>query len=279
MKLLSIVIANYNYGRFIEEAIQSVVLQHGFEECELIICDAASTDNSIEIIRKHADKLAWWCSEKDGGQSEAFNKGFSHATGKYLTWLNADDILVPGCLRKILSEMKKHPDCEWFTGNFFRFIETTGKVCEIAYGPHWYPNVLQRKNSPYVTFGPSSFFSRKIYEQVGKIDERFHYIMDSELWISFIMRGIKKRRIPCLCWAFRLHEESKTSQFGDHGLSEKAKTQGKIEERLLEEKHHYRMSRLIWCLICAVRLIDGSFLRRWWLRRKYMGADRKTVKV
>ena len=277
MKLLSIVIANYNYGRFLDEAIHSVVMQDGFDECELIICDAASTDDSVEIIKRYADKLTWWCSEKDGGQSAAFNKGFSHSSGKYLTWLNADDVLVPGCLKKILKEMKRHPDCEWFTGNFFRFIHATGKVCEIAYGPHWYPRFLQRKNSPYVTFGPSTFFSRKIYEEAGRIDERFHYIMDSELWISFIMKGVKKRRIPCLCWGFRLHEESKTSQFGEHGLSDKAKAQGKIEERLLEEKHHYRLSKFIWYVLCGIRLIDGSFIKRLCLKARYIGKNWRVI--
>ena len=90
--LLSIVIANYNYGRFLEEAIQSVLSQ-SCNDYELIIVDGGSTDNSVEIIKKYEDKIAWWVSEKDKGQSDAFNKGFAHAKGKYLTWLNADDIL------------------------------------------------------------------------------------------------------------------------------------------------------------------------------------------
>ena len=86
--LLSIVIANYNYGRFLEEAIQSVLMQDAGDLAELIICDAESTDNSVEVIKKYEKHITWWCSEKDGGQSAAFNKGFSHARGKFLTWLN-----------------------------------------------------------------------------------------------------------------------------------------------------------------------------------------------
>ena len=109
--LVSIVIANYNYGRFLGEAIQSVIAQDMGDKVELIICDAASTDNSVDIIRQYANDLpantsysewtsqansqltihdsqliTWWCSEKDGGQSAAFNKGFSHARGRFLTW-------------------------------------------------------------------------------------------------------------------------------------------------------------------------------------------------
>ena len=99
--LLSIVIANYNYGRYLEDAILSVVSQGVGDKVELIVCDGGSTDNSIEVIRKYADKISWWCSEKDGGQSAAFNKGFMHARGKYLSWLNADDVIPKGSLRKI----------------------------------------------------------------------------------------------------------------------------------------------------------------------------------
>ena len=108
--LLSIVIANYNYGRFLEEAIQSVITQEGFDQCELIVVDGGSTDNSVEVIKKYSDKISWWCSEPDGGQSSAFNKGFRRASGRFLTWLNADDIFLPGALSAIMYEIRQHPE-------------------------------------------------------------------------------------------------------------------------------------------------------------------------
>ena len=139
--LFSIVIANYNFGRFLEDAIRSVIAQDMGEQVELIICDAASTDNSVEIIKKYAQGLppntlrsewnnpssesklndvnliTWWCSEKDGGQSAAFNKGFAHARGRFLTWLNADDLLLPDSLRSIADAIHDNPTCQWFVGN------------------------------------------------------------------------------------------------------------------------------------------------------------------
>ena len=109
--ILSIVIANYNYGRFLEDAIQSVVAQGMGDWIELIICDGGSTDNSVEVIKKYSDKIAWWVSEKDGGQSAAFNKGFAHAHGRFLTWLNADDVMMPGTIDAFVKAVDEHPGC------------------------------------------------------------------------------------------------------------------------------------------------------------------------
>lgn len=271
--ILSIVIANYNYGRFLEDAVRSVLLQNMGDKVELIICDAASTDNSVEIIRKYESRIAWWCSEKDGGQSAAFNKGFSHARGKYLTWLNADDVLVAGCLKKVIAEMERHPDCEWFTGNFFRFLESDKTVIQIGWGPHIYPKWMQTRRSPLVIFGPTTFFSKKIYEQVGRINETMHFCMDNDLWYRFVQAGVKQRRIRCFCWAFRMHEASKTAEFGDHKMSQEALSIGDPElaamrKRLGLKKKKSVLSRLI---IIGLRFIDGSLLMRMIYKWTMMG--------
>ncbi len=265
--LLSIVIANYNYGRFLEDAIRSV-LDQADDRTELILCDAASTDNSAEVIKKYADRIAWWCSERDGGQSEAFNKGFSHARGKYLTWLNADDLMVPGSLPKVLSALTRHPECEWFTGNGFRFLED-GTVMEANWGPHWYPRLLQCKSSPIVVFGPTSFFTREIYERVGKIDERLHYAMDNDLWLKFMTAGIKQRRINCMIWAFRMHEASKTAEFGEHRLDDESHRRLVEEGRAIAEKLGYKMSKFMHFAVRIWRFLDGSMIYRAYLRMTF----------
>ena len=78
----SIVIANYNSGKLLEECISSVITQN-FNDYELIMVDAGSTDESKQTVLKYKDLFSWWCLEKDKGQSDAFNKGFSHAKGDY----------------------------------------------------------------------------------------------------------------------------------------------------------------------------------------------------
>ena len=270
--LLSIVIANYNYGRFLEEAIQSVLSQ-SCNDYELIIVDGGSTDNSVEIIKKYEDKIAWWVSEKDKGQSDAFNKGFAHAKGKYLTWLNADDILHQGAIKAIITALKKRPNCEWFTGNFFRF-DKSGNVLEIGWGPHCYPKWMQRRNSPLVVFGPSTIFAKDLWERMGKIDVDMHLQMDTDMWTRFIVAGVKQRRICHFIWGFRMHEDSKTAEFGEHKISDEHAHRFLKENASTYEKTGYRCSKFWRIVSLGMRVLDLSLLKRWWYKTTF-----KKVKV
>ena len=223
--LLSIVIANYNYGHFLKAAINSVTCQCGKPvKCddgiirlpivegvfvELIICDAKSSDNSVKVIMSHEDELTWWCSEPDNGQSAAFNKGFAHSTGRFLTWLNADDVLIFGALKRLLDATRQFPTQEWFAG---------GSV-------HFGPNeriilcTRTRRFSTYAAqhgqisvYAPSSFFSHRLYNSVNGVDEFFQYSMDTHLWAKFYMQaGMKFIVLPCYMFGFRYHAESKTT--------------------------------------------------------------------
>ena len=266
--ILSIAIVNFNYGRFLEEAIRSVVDQDGFDECELIAVDGGSTDNSVEIIKKYADRIAWWVSEKDKGQSDAFNKGFAHCRGKYLTWLNADDVMPKGCLDKIVKELKAHPECEWFTGNMFRFTED-GKVIECPWGPHALPGFLQGKGMPIAVYGPATIFTKRIFDAAGGMKLHQNFMMDTDLWMRFVMMGVKQRRINCFCWAFRMHEESKTAEFGEHKLSKEQRAKFEAERRQAMAETGYCASGWNRRAIQLWRMLDGSWLKGVWLKRTF----------
>lgn len=269
--LISVIIANYNFGRFLPEAIESILSQNMGDQVEIIICDGGSTDNSVEVIKRYASKVAWWCSEKDNGQSEAFNKGFAHARGRFLTWLNADDLLVPGALKAIVRMIKDYPECEWFTANFYRFIDSTKKISEIGWGPHMYPRWMQRRNSPVVVFGPSSIFSKALWESVGRIDESMHLMMDTDLWMRFIVSGVKQRRIANFVWAFRMHEASKTAEFGAHTLNEIRRQTFAEEWRRSAERTGYRTAPFWRIALLIIRIMDGSLLRRYYYMKKMIG--------
>ena len=208
--VLSVVIANYNYGRFLEDAIKSVLTQGVSDSVELIICDAESTDNSVDVIKRYQDNIAWWCSEKDKGQSDAFNKGFSHAKGKFLTWLNADDWFAPNALKTVIRYIENNPNCEWFAGGGCR-VDANGRIMKFNRTRKF--QTIRANTGDLQTFGPSSFFARSLYERAGgRVDESFHYAMDVELWERFYHIGkVKYRVIPGYIWMFRVHESSKTA--------------------------------------------------------------------
>lgn len=232
--LLSIVIANYNYGRFLEEAIQSVITQNMGDQVELIICDAASTDNSVDIITKYANGLppntsyddwlysanvqltthnsqllTWWCSEPDGGQSAAFNKGFSHARGRFLTWLNADDVLLPGTLKKLRQAIEVHPECQWFVGGVL-WLNPQMRIIRCGRGRPF--SNIRYKCGDVSVWGPSSFFTKRLLNNVGGFDERFYYTMDTDLWLRFACKA-NARYLPFVdyLWGLRMHPDAKMS--------------------------------------------------------------------
>jgi glycosyltransferase involved in cell wall biosynthesis len=206
--LLSIVIANYNYGRFLEEAIQSVLTQ-SCQDFELIVVDGGSTDNSVEIIKKYEGRIAWWVSEEDKGQSDAFNKGFAHARGRFGCWLNADDIMMPGALMVVKGYIERHPRCEWLAGSSV-FVDGEMKVKWCSRCVHVWKNGFSRFPM-YSVNGPSSFFLISNLEKVGGFDVSLRYTMDTDLWRRFVKNGICLHNVPNYIWCFRVHEESKTS--------------------------------------------------------------------
>ena len=271
--ILSVVIANYNYGRFLEEAILSVISQGMGDKVELIICDAASTDNSVEIIKKYADHIAWWCSEKDGGQSAAFNKGFAHARGEWLTWLNADDLYFPGVFEALFKVVQKYPQTEWITGNKVHFDSISGRIVSVNWGPHFQPPLLSGNHAISAVFGPSTFFRKSLYERMGHIDEHLHYAMDSAYWAKFTMAGVRQTRLNRFCWAFRNHEESKTAGIQTDVIALKRQEETERWRSEIGYKYKVSLSNIWYVLWLGWRIFDGSLIYRTILKTRFEGTS------
>src|SRR5262245_24911835 len=91
--LVSVITAVRNGEKYLPETLQSVLTQT-YARVEHLVIDGGSSDATVDIIRAHAPKLAYWISEPDAGIADAFNKGVVKATGDYLLFLNSDDVLA-----------------------------------------------------------------------------------------------------------------------------------------------------------------------------------------
>lgn len=292
--LLSIVIANYNYGRFMGEALDSIAAQcdapvidqngcsvlpikGGRGSIEVIVCDAGSTDESLEVIRSHANLISWWCSERDKGQSDAFNKGFSRARGEFITWLNSDEIYTRGTFKILEDYIHKNPKADWITSNDYAFLDKDSTIKYICWGPHHQPHFLGAERQAAIAFGPSSFMRRTMFEKVGPFDVDVHYGMDTTYWHRLTKAGYRQSRINRFSWGFRVHDESKTAGV----QTEKIVKRRQWEESYVAEKYGkpfvYKWSNPWYAFWMFCRLLDGSLLLNAAFRFLLKGKDARTV--
>jgi len=127
---ISIVMPSYNQGQFIERSILSVINQN-YPNTELIIIDGGSDDETVDILKKYNDYITFWVSETDRGQSHAINKGIDRSSGELITWLNADDLLLPNALKGIGKEWTENNKPKWIAGNTIR-IDENGDILHKA---------------------------------------------------------------------------------------------------------------------------------------------------
>lgn len=205
---ISIITPSYNQGQFIEETIQSVLGQT-YDNIEYIIIDAVSTDNTLGIIKKYdKDPRLKWISEKDTGQTNAMNKGFSMASGDILAWLNSDDIYDnEKVLESIANEFMNDQDLSLLYGKCYYINEMGIIVGEFESKEFNFERLLNYDCG--IIPQPSCFFTKKAFNQVLKLDESLYYAMDYDLWIKLGRIGFAKYT-PFPVSRFRRHKQSKT---------------------------------------------------------------------
>ena len=130
---ISVVTVNLNHAQGLTKTLESVRAQT-FRDVEQIVVDGGSTDGSVEIIKKYEKYLAYWQSKPDGGQYAAVEEGFRRSTGEILTWINSDDMLLPGALRKVAAIFLNRPDVQWITGKVC-LLEADGTIHYAALAP------------------------------------------------------------------------------------------------------------------------------------------------
>lgn len=231
---ITIVTPSYNQGQFLEQTILSVVGQQ-YPNLEYIIIDGGSNDNSVEIIKKYESQIAFWVSEKDGGQANAINKGFARSTGDIIGWINSDDFYLPGTLQFVADELDpKKP--ELLFGNCLHFFHEQ----PVSYGSDVLSEHQKRdlQLSDYI-IQPSSFWTKETWNVAGPLDESLHFGFDWEWFIRAKKAGVEfKPQTRCLA-TYRIHSSHKTGIGGSQRRQELAsiygRHAGKDYERLFLE--------------------------------------------
>lgn len=222
---ISIVTPSYNQAKYLEKTILSVLGQE-YPELEYFLMDGGSTDGSVEIIRKYADRVSHWQSGKDGGQAAAIFEGFERSTGDILGWLNSDDLLLPGALATVAEYFASHPAVEYAAGGCVQ-IDQDGEIMrDRATGMPIFNMGTEITFRQLLYYGcafnqPASFWRREAFFAVGGFDRGLRHCFDYDMYFRLAMRG-PGGRIPRLLAAFRMHPENKSTVQLDICRSENA---------------------------------------------------------
>ena len=176
---VTIITPSFNQGEYLEATIRSVLLQR-YPNLEYIIIDGGSTDNSVEVIRKYEPWLAYWCSEADGGQANAINKGFALATGDIYGWLNSDDIYEPGALRFVADTLTQRPEVDLLYGTGWQIDALGSRTTRCHWVGPLEPTVQLNWNQ---ILQPAAFWRSEVWEKAGPLDPSFNWGLDWEWFI------------------------------------------------------------------------------------------------
>jgi glycosyltransferase involved in cell wall biosynthesis len=258
MMTLSIVTPSYNQGRYIAESLESVRSQQ-YPKVEHLILDGGSTDTTLDHLKSLDGDPDWthlrWLSGRDGGQSEALNRGFQLASGEIVGWLNTDDRYRPHCFDAVMHAFAEHPEVDVFYGDY-TFMNEDGTIREVRREIEFSPFILRYHRVLYIPT-TTTFFRRRIFEEGNLLRHDLHYAMDYEFFLRLSAAGYRIRRIPEVMADFRLHAQSKSGSMEREQLAEKRY----ILEASSRLTDLLRSSRLRAAVFFTLQIVAG--LLRW----------------
>ncbi len=234
MTQISVIVPSFNQGRFIEETLQSVLLQ-GYPELQLVVMDGGSNDDTVSVLQKYDHCLEAWVSERDRGQAHAFNKGLKHVTGEIIGWLNSDDIYLNQCLFGAAEYFFKH---------------------QVHYSTYLWAGDCFHANC-------AGFFRRKVFDRIGELDETLHFGMDYEFYLRAGKAGVRFGHVRTYWGGYRLHQASKSVVSHDLQLIDASR----ITTRYRPATVGVAGAELRTVLFGTLRIIRKAFLGSYLLRK------------
>lgn len=200
---ISIVTPSFNQAEFLEQTIRSV-LDQNYPNLEYVVIDGGSTDGSVDIIKKYADRLTYWVSEKDKGQYDAINKGFSHTTGGIMGWINSSDIHYPWTLQILAEVFGSMEKVEWISGMHTNLSH--GTAPQRIECPKQ-RNIYDFVGGKYKWLQQESiFWKRDLWDKAGgQLDLNVGLAGDFNLWLKFFSHS-RLYYVNTILGGFRFHE-------------------------------------------------------------------------
>lgn len=230
--LVTVAVPSYNQGRFLEKALSSIQEQN--IPVEIFVMDAASTDESLDIIQQWEPQLAGWRSHADKGQSAAINEGIARGKAPYVCWLNSDDWLLPGCLSQFIHALETNPECPAAYGRAWNFSEQSQTKHPIWVEPFDVKRLALRS----LICQPASLIRRTAWETINGLNEKLHMAMDYDLWWRLYLTFGPLYFVDAFVAVNREHDDTKTN----------TKRRKHYQEAMRIVRQHYGRVPLKWYL-------------------------------
>ena len=234
--IVTIAVPSYNQGRFLQDALTSIFAQD--LPVEVFVADAGSTDCSVDVIKTFESRLAGWRSHPDRGQAAAINEGIASGRAHYVGWLNSDDMLLGGGLKRLVDVLECEPCAPAAYGKVWNYVEATG-----VRQPVWVEPFSERRLAlRCIISQPGTLVRRDAWEAVGGLDDELRMAIDYDLW-------------------WRLYKQFAPLAFVDEYVAlnrDHSDTKTNTQRRL-----HYREAMAI------VRKYHGHVPLKWWLAQPY----------
>lgn len=189
--LISVITTVFNSEKYLQECFDSLKKQK-YNNIEHIVVDGGSTDNSIDIIKKNSDKIDYWSSKKDKGIYDAFNIGMDLSRGKYIGFLNSDDVYTENAFEILLNYIRSYPDKDFIFGS-------VKKHWGVLHG--YRPYKIKWSWGFYSSHSTGFFIKNKSAKVVGKYNLKYKYSADYDYFFRMIVKnklkgiGTKKNEI------------------------------------------------------------------------------------
>lgn len=214
LPFVSIVIPTYNYARYLDEAVRSVISQD-YPHVELLVLDDGSKDDTRRVLEKYTGQF-YWETQENMGQAATLNKGWGMSKGEILAYLSPDDILLPGAIRTSVAHLSKNPNVV-LTYCDYDLIDARSRPVRRVNSPKFdYREMVVRYVCPP---GPGAFFRRSASEAAGGWDDSFRLSPDYDYWLRLGLQG-EFLRIPEVLAGFRIHDASQSFAAADESKSD-----------------------------------------------------------